>query len=101
MLETRRVEAVTTLAGENIASRRWMRNKKNESSKVELKELSCCQTLANLQTTISPLGGSASIYGSRDDEELTENSTKGSGFLSDVVDKWEKSTSVLQKQEFL
>ena len=40
------------------------------------------------------LSGSAiGIYGSRGDEELDEGSSRGSGFLSDVVDQWEKSTS--------
>ena len=90
------VEAVVHLAGENIASRRWTEKQKKRilDSRVEGTKL-LSRTLANLSKPPSVLlsGSAIGIYGSRDDEELTEDSTKGSGFLSDVVDKWEKSTS--------
>ena len=90
------VEAVVHLAGENIASRRWAEKQKKRilDSRVEGTKL-LSRTLANLSKPPSVLlsGSAIGIYGSRDDEELTEDSTKGSGFLSDVVDKWEESTS--------
>lgn len=49
------------------------------------------RTLAGLERRPSVLvsGSAVGYYGSRGDEVLTETSTKGGGFLSDVVAAWE------------
>ena len=89
------IDAVIHLAGENIASRRWTDKQKRRilDSRVEGTKL-LTKSLVNLSNPPSVfLSGSAiGIYGNRGDEELDEDSSRGSGFLSDVVDQWEKST---------
>ena len=89
------IDAVIHLAGENIASRRWPDKQKRRilDSRVEGTKL-LAKSIVNLANPPSVfLSGSAiGIYGNRGDEELDEDSSRGSGLLSDVVDQWEKST---------
>jgi uncharacterized protein len=90
------VEAAVHLAGEGIADRRWTDEQKR---KILESRTRGTDTLAVALASLDPrpsvlISGSAmGYYGDRGDEVLTESSSKGSGFLADVVDAWERATS--------
>lgn len=84
-------DAVINLAGETIAQR-W--NPESKRRILESRE----GTTRLLATTLADLtqppkvfinSSAIGIYGSRGDEELTENSTSGQGFLAEVCKRWE------------
>lgn len=93
-------DAVIHLAGESIASR-WTKQKKKEilDSRVIGTQL-LCQGLAQLDRPPSVLISASAIgfYGDRGNELLTEQSSKGTGFLSDVCSEWEASTELAEKK---
>jgi uncharacterized protein (TIGR01777 family) len=86
------VDAVINLSGASTGHLPWTKNYKKNilDSRVDSTE-----TLARVMSVVrNPpkifLGGSAvGIYGDRPSELLTEESPKGTGFLADVVEKWE------------
>ena len=86
--------AVVHLAGESIADGRWTEEKKRRirSSRVEGTEL-ISQTLAKLAHPPESFLSASAIgyYGNRGSEVLTEASTPGNEFLSDVCIDWEKA----------
>lgn len=88
------IDAVVHLAGEGIGERRWNDEVKKSilDSRVDGTTL-LADTLAGLQNPPKVLlsGSATGYYGERADEVLTEESSKGDGFLSDVVDAWESS----------
>ncbi len=83
------IDAIVNLAGEPIDARWTKQHKyKIKNSRIEgTKNL-----LLNCPTTIPALISASAIgyYGDRGNEELTESSRKGSGFLSDVCEEWER-----------
>jgi uncharacterized protein len=84
------VDALVHLAGENIG-RRWTseRRRRIRESRVEGTRL-VAETAARLEPRPVLLCPSAvGFYGQRGDEELTEASSPGEGFLTDVVQAWE------------
>ena len=91
------VEAVVHLAGESAAGR-WTPAKKERilASRVEGTGF-LAEALAALPEGRRPrVLASASaigIYGDRDDEQLTEQSAAGSGFLAQVARAWEGATA--------
>ena len=90
------IDAVVHLAGAGIGDKRW-----TDSYKMEILESRTrgtrllAETMASLEVEPSVfLSGSAiGIYGVRDDEELTEQSAIGSGFLADVCRDWEAAAA--------
>ncbi len=86
------VDAVVHLAGENIAGGRWneKRKAKIRSSRVQGTR-SLVQSIAAVQQRPKVLVCASAIgyYGDRGDQELTESSDPGSGFLVDVCRQWE------------
>ena len=88
-------DGVIHLAGENIASGRW-----NAARKRRIKEsrvrgtLLLAETLAGLERPPRVLVSASAVgfYGDRGDEDLTEESPAGSGFLSEVCREWEAAT---------
>ena len=86
------IDAVVHLAGEGIGERRWNDEVKKSilDSRVDGTTL-LAETLAGLQNPPKVLlsGSATGYYGERGDEVLTEESSKGEGFLSDVVEAWE------------
>lgn len=87
-------EAIVNLAGENIASGMWTQNKKKSILESRIKSGSQIAKVIELMRTTPHTVVQASAvgyYGSRGDEILTEDSPPGSGFLADVVKKWEES----------
>jgi uncharacterized protein (TIGR01777 family) len=90
------VDAVVHLAGAGIGDKRW-----TDSYKIEILQSRTlgtallADTMASLATKPSVfLSGSAiGIYGQRDDTELGEDATIGSGFLADVCRDWEAAST--------
>ncbi len=86
------VDAIVHLAGAGVGDHRW-----TESYKAEIRDSRVLGTTAiasaagALKTKPRVLVSASAIgfYGDRGDEELTEDSRKGVGFLSDVVADWE------------
>ena len=85
---------VLNLAGENIAGRRWTKKRRQQLTDsrimttdrlVKAIQLASHKPVALLQA--SAIG----YYGDRKGEMLNENSTKGSGFLSSLVEEWEST----------
>jgi uncharacterized protein (TIGR01777 family) len=86
------VDAVVHLAGEGIAEKKWTPDQKAKI--IESRRLGTAliaEAVAGLSTKPEVLvsGSAIGIYGDRGDEELTEQATPGSGFLTDVVGIWE------------
>lgn len=87
-------DAVVHLAGENLFGR-WTAAKKRRirDSRVAGTRL-LAEALAELDDPPSVLlsGSAVGVYGSRDDEVLTEESRPGAGFLAGVCRQWETAT---------
>lgn len=88
------MDAVVHLAGENIMAR-WTEAKKKQilDSRVKSTQL-LCQTLCNLKRPPSVFICASAIgyYGNRGNEILTEQSSRGNGFLAVVCNEWEDAT---------
>jgi len=88
------VDAVVNLSGATIG-RRWTEQRKAEILESRVSSTSLlARTIAELEPRFSVLvcAGGVGIYGDRDDEVLTEESTIGSGFLADVGAAWEAAS---------
>ena len=87
--------AVIHLAGENIASGRWTRRKKQriKESRVHSTQL-LASTMSQMKLPPHTLicASATGYYGDRGSEELKENERAGKGFLADVVCEWEAAT---------
>ena len=86
------VDAVIHLSGAGIGDKRWTSNYRKEilDSRTATTAL-LAKTIASLSRKPSVfLSGSAiGICGARNDEQLTEVSTYGTGFLAEVCEQWE------------
>ena len=94
------VDGIVHLAGENIASGKWTRKKKEKirNSRIEgTKRL--CEHILKLPTPPSVLVCASAIgyYGNRGVEFLNEGSSRGSGFLPDVCLGWEEAAESVSK----
>lgn len=86
------LDAVINLAGEPIGAKRWTEEQKRKILDSRERGTSLlARTLASLDAPPRRfLSGSAiGFYGDRGDEVLDEGSTPGSGFLAEVVERWE------------
>jgi uncharacterized protein (TIGR01777 family) len=85
-------DAVIHLSGAGIGDKRWTNGYRKEilDSRTATTAL-LANTMASLSRKPSVfLSGSAiGIYGARNDEQLTEVSTHGTGFLAEVCEQWE------------
>lgn len=87
-----RLDGVVHLAGEGIADKRWTDDQKRKILESRTKGTALlADTLAALSDKPPVLvsGSAIGVYGNRGDEQLTEASAPGSGFLTDVVVAWE------------
>lgn len=88
-------DAVVNLAGAGIGDHRWTDAYKAEvlGSRVN-GTAGLAGVIANLDhpPRVFVSGSAVGYYGDRGDEELTESSTPGTGFLADVVRQWEDAT---------
>jgi uncharacterized protein (TIGR01777 family) len=93
------VDAVVHLAGAGIGDKRWTDDYKRELLESRTKGTTLISE-AIASATDGPsvlLSGSAiGIYGARGDEELTETSAPGDGFLADICIQWEAATSAAE-----
>jgi uncharacterized protein (TIGR01777 family) len=87
-------DAVVHLAGESIAGR-WTSEKKRrirDSRILSTRLLNQAIAAADPRPGVFVCASAIGIYGDRGDDELTEASPRGGGFLADVVDEWEAAT---------
>lgn len=88
------VDAVIHLAGRNIADGRWNDAVKADvlASRVDgTKGIVHGLEASASKVTVFLCASGSGWYGSRGDEELTESSTRGTGFLSEVCRQWEEA----------
>jgi uncharacterized protein (TIGR01777 family) len=91
--------AVINLAGENIAEGRWTEERKR---RLVASRLDATNAIVTALKSAPPgkrtlINASAiGYYGSDRDEELDETSSKGRGFLADLVEKWESAANAAQ-----
>ena len=92
-------DAVVNLAGENIAEGRWTEERKRRLVASRLDATNAIVTALKQaprgnRTLIN--ASAIGFYGSDRDVELDEASTKGRGFLADLVEKWENAANAAQ-----
>jgi uncharacterized protein (TIGR01777 family) len=88
-------DAVVHLAGEGIGEQKWTDEQKRRIMESRRKGTTLlAEAVARLAAKPSVLVSASGInfYGDRGDEELTEESPPGHGFLTDVVKAWEDAT---------
>jgi uncharacterized protein (TIGR01777 family) len=85
------VDGVVNLAGAGVGDRRWSPAYKREilASRVDATTAVASAVAAAGHRVRLVSGSAVGYYGDRGDEELTEASPPGTGFLSDVVLAWE------------
>ena len=89
------VDAVVHLSGAGIGDRRWSAARRSEivSSRVRSTKLLARTMAAMVKPPAVFVSASAvGIYGDRGDEQLTEQSATGTGFLADLCRRWEGAT---------
>lgn len=94
------IDGIVHLAGENIASGRWTKVKKEKirSSRIEgTKRL--CEHILKLPNppSVFVCASAVGYYGNRGMEFLNEGSSRGSGFLPDVCLGWEEAAESVSK----
>jgi uncharacterized protein (TIGR01777 family) len=93
-------DAAVHLAGAGIADRRWTPRRKEEvlQSRVRSTDL-LSRGLAGLERRPSVLVSASAIgfYGNRGEEDVDEDSPAGTGFLADVVQRWEAATAPAER----
>jgi uncharacterized protein (TIGR01777 family) len=97
----RGVDAVVNLAGEPVADTRWTARKKAliRDSRVDATRRLVSAVIGRGRRVKVFVQGSASgYYGDRGDERLTAESSKGPGFLADVVEAWEAALGPLKER---
>lgn len=88
-------DAIIHLAGANIAQGRWTKSKKEELFLSRVRDTWLLSQVLNRlyrPPKILICASAIGFYGNRGKEELTEESSSGTGFLADLCDKWEKAT---------
>jgi uncharacterized protein len=92
--------AVVHLAGHGIGEGKWTEEHKKKvlDSRVQGTTL-IAKTIASLKDkpTVFACGSAVGVYGNRDDEELTEESGAGTGFLANLVVAWESCAVEAEK----
>jgi uncharacterized protein (TIGR01777 family) len=94
--DLRGVDAVVHLAGAGVGDRRWSTSYKQLILSSRVKGTSTlARALAGMSVPPKVLISASAVgyYGLRGDEELTEQSDQGSGFLADVCAQWEAAVS--------
>ncbi len=87
------VDAVVNLAGATTGRIPWTKNYKKEiisSRLLSTKTLVDAINSATRKPAVLVSGSASGFYGDCGEQELNEESPKGSGFLSDLADAWEQ-----------
>lgn len=90
------IDAVVHLAGEPIADRRWSEDQKTrilESRTTTTALLAHAIADAENPPSVFLSGSAIGFYGDRGDEQLSEVSSVGEGFLAEVVRAWEHAAT--------
>lgn len=94
------IDAVVNLAGRNVADARWSRRFKQElrSSRLDATR-ALVGAMAEFDRPPRTLlnASSIGIYGDRGDEILTERSTPGDGFLTELCEAWEATAETARE----
>jgi hypothetical protein len=88
------VDGVVHLAGAGVGDKRWTEARKQEVLQSRTRGTGLlAQALTELDTppTVLVSGSAIGFYGDRGDEELTEASPPGGGFLANLVIAWEQA----------
>lgn len=89
--------AVVNLAGAGIADKLWTPSRKKRiiNSRVDVTErVAELVNNADNPPQVILQASAVGYYGARGEERLTESSEMGSGFLPEVVDRWEKALKI-------
>jgi uncharacterized protein (TIGR01777 family) len=89
------MDAVVNLSGKNLAEGRWTVARKKEFADSRIASTTLLsQTLSKLHRPPRVLVSASAIgfYGDRQEELLTEISSRGNGFLAELCEKWEAAT---------
>lgn len=92
-------DVVVNLAGENIASGRWTKVKKQqilESRVNSTKAIVDAIASAEKKPAVLIQASATGFYGSCGDTEIDENAGKGTGFLAEVCEKWEQAAGPVE-----
>jgi hypothetical protein len=95
------VQAVIHLAGEPVAEGRWSAAKKAlilDSRVGSTRRLVRAVLAHGAGVEVFVHGSAIGYYGNRGDERLTAGSSKGPGFLADVVEQWEAELAPLHER---
>ena len=96
------IDVVINLSGASIGKIPWTKRHKNliMSSRVNsTRTLASAITKAENTPSLLIQGSAVGFYGDRGDEELTEFSPRGQGFLADVVETWESEAQVASSKK--
>jgi uncharacterized protein (TIGR01777 family) len=89
------VDAIVHLAGENIGARRWSKGqmlKIRESRVAGTRLISEGAVRITRRPKVLVSASAIGFYGDRGDEVLSEDATRGEGFLAEVCADWELAT---------
>lgn len=92
-------DAVIHLSGKNLASVKWTDQNKKEliESRTRSTRLLCGRLdKLNQPPRVVIVASAVGYYGNRGDDELTEHSEPGAGFLAELTREWERATEILQ-----
>jgi hypothetical protein len=93
------IDGVVNLAGSNLAAGRWTEARKEElvRSRVEsTRALVAVMARLNHKPRVFVSASAVGYYGHRGEEELTEASRAGRGFLPDLCHAWEEEARVAE-----
>jgi hypothetical protein len=92
------VDGIVNLSGSNLGGR-WTAARQDEirQSRVEsTRTLVAVMSRLNHRPPVFVCASAIGCYGDRDDEELTEQSGRGEGFLPDVCHAWEEEARIAE-----
>jgi uncharacterized protein (TIGR01777 family) len=96
------MDAIINLAGDNIAKGRWTKAKKNLlwSSRIDSTKL-LVQAIgeAALKPKVFACASAVGFYGDRGDEQVSESSPPGHGFLSKLCVAWEDAVNLAKNYD--
>lgn len=90
-----KVDAVVHLAGENVAAKRWTKERKQQlvTSRVQsTKNLTSALAKAGVTPKVFVSASGIGVFGSRGDQVLDESSAPGDDFLAELCQAWEAAS---------